>query len=243
MFHTIVRITLFGSGEISSADQIGGGPDLVSISTQSSSLLSHLDMTRLPGTMRTPSTYTSDTALTRNPSLFRLFSLFPTDQFSCLSLSLYSIWVNWAIRISFRIGPPKDDRTSSKVWMAQVRIPSGSRPVFPAAILSRRFLNHPKKWGFPPTTLREDLQGGSWTGSGSLLSSALSGTPTYQTLSSSLSLPFSLCKISQSTIYINHCKRESKGLQKYKWFLFEWEKKSGYNSGERTTLVNPLIQP
>ena len=91
MLHTIVRITLFRSGEISSADQIGGGPDLVPISTQSSPLLSHLDVTRLPGTMRTPSTYTPDTALTRNPSLFGLFSLLPTDQFSYLSLSLYLI--------------------------------------------------------------------------------------------------------------------------------------------------------
>ena len=35
--------------------------------------------------MRTPSSYTPDTALTRNPSLFRLFPLLPTDQFSYLS--------------------------------------------------------------------------------------------------------------------------------------------------------------
>ena len=145
MFHTIVRITLSGSGEISSAYQIGEGPGFVSISTQSSPLLSHLDVNRLPGTMRTPSTYAPDTALTRNPSLFCLFPLFPTDQFSYLSLNLYSIYVNWAIRTTFRIGLPKDNRTSSEAWMARVWIPSGSRPVLPAAILSRRFLNHPKQ--------------------------------------------------------------------------------------------------
>ena len=145
MFHTIVWITLSGSGEISSADRIGEGPGLVPVSTQSSPLLSHLDVTRLPGTMRTPSTYTLDMTLTQNPSLFRLFPLIPTDQFSYLSLSLYSICVNWAIRTTFRIGPPKDDRTSSEAWMARVRIPSGSRPVLPVAILSRRFLNHPEQ--------------------------------------------------------------------------------------------------
>ena len=42
MFHSIVRITLFGSGEISSADHIGEGPGLIPVSIQSSLLLSHL---------------------------------------------------------------------------------------------------------------------------------------------------------------------------------------------------------
>ena len=133
-----------GSGEIFSADQIGVGPSPVQISTQSFPLISYLDVTQLSGPMRPPSPYTPDMALTQNPNLFHPFPLLPTNQFGYLYLSLYSICFNWAIRTTFRIGPPKDDRTSLEARMARVRIPSGSRPILPAAILSRRFPNHPE---------------------------------------------------------------------------------------------------
>ena len=91
VFHTIVRITLSGSSEISSANQIGVGPSPVQISTQSSPLISHMDVTRLSGTKRSLSPYTPDMALTRNPNLFCPFPLLSTNQFSYLYLSLYSI--------------------------------------------------------------------------------------------------------------------------------------------------------
>ena len=58
---------------------IGYYPDLLPIPAQSSPLRSHLVVTRILGTLRTPSTGTPDTTLTRNPSLFRLLSLSPSN--------------------------------------------------------------------------------------------------------------------------------------------------------------------
>ena len=169
MFHTIVRIILSKSGETSSEDRVGVGSSPFRVFTQSFPQLSHLDVTQISGTMRPPSPLHSG----YGPQLgiltwFGPFLLLLTDQFSYLYLRLYSICVNWAIHTTFRIGPPKEDGTSSEAQTARVRIPSRSRPILPAAIPSRRFPNHPEQWRFPPTTLREDPQGGSWTWYGSL---------------------------------------------------------------------------
>ena len=55
-------------------------------------------------------------------------SFLPTDLLSDLPLSFYSIWVNWVIRATFRISPPKDDRTSSEACMATSPDPSRISP-------------------------------------------------------------------------------------------------------------------
>ena len=84
------------------------------------SLLSRLVVTRIPKTMRTPSLLNSgldpfSESTACSPSSFPFL---PTDLLSTLPLSLYSIRVSWVIRTTFRISPPKDDRTSSEAWMA-----------------------------------------------------------------------------------------------------------------------------
>ena len=102
-----------------------------------------------------------------------------------------------------------------KLGWRRVRTPSGSRPVLPAAIPSRCFLNHPEQWGFPPTILREDLQGGSWTRSGSpspLL------YPEFLLIQLLLSLPLSASTSKQDLptnhTHIHHHKRESRIWEK-----------------------------
>ena len=94
------------------------------------SLLSRLVVTLIPGTMRTP------------PILNSGLDPFP-ESTACppspldTELTGYSVPPSGLVHLR-TIGPHQ------KLGWPQVRIPSGSRPVLPAAILSRCFLNQPE---------------------------------------------------------------------------------------------------
>ena len=108
--------------------------------TQSSQRLSHLDVTQTSGIMMFPSPFNPEKSLpTWNPNCLGFSLPLQTDRSSYHYLWLSWIWANWATRTTFRIGPSKDDGTSSEAQAAWIWIPPGSHHILPAAIPPRRY--------------------------------------------------------------------------------------------------------